>query len=173
MKITVFEVSDDRSFLNLIITDASTTTSLVLWTKDTYKDYSKAIDLSSKLTGADTETIIITPLDISQVYLDGVYFIETWGDDLFSSGVTSELTRYKECILGKLVNILPESGCLKIKDDSLMNAQTLLLSLEDAIEGFFIDEIMIIIKALDLYCSNECRSCKEYSPIVNPNYYSS
>lgn len=173
MQITKFEITSNRAYIELRITDASAIEGLRLWTKDTYKDSSKAIDLSSKLTGASEEIIQIFPNDISQSYFDGIYFIEAWDDIVTSTDITSDLTRYKECILAKVLNLTAKSDCLNKKDYSVINAQTLLSALEDAIAQNFIDEIMMIVKVLDKYCTNTCKSCKKYPSIIDPNYYSS
>ena len=173
MKITKFEISSDKSYINLQITDAENLEGFSLWTKDTYKNNSKAIDLSSKFTGAFEENIQIFPADISESYFDGAYFIEVWNDVSTSSDITSELSRYKECILAKIMNLSAKSNCLNEKDYSVINAQTLLVALEASVERDFIDEAMMIIKVLDRYCTNDCKSCHQYPEITDPNYYSS
>lgn len=173
MKITLFEISQDRSQINLTITDALTTSSLKLWTNLNYKDYSKAIDLSNLLTGVATENIAITLSDLGITYFDGVYFIEATDPDEVSEAVTSDLTRYEECILTKILNIVGCEECLKFKDSSILNAQTLLYSLKTAINNSFIDEIVNITKALDKYCTDSCKTCGEFTNILDSNYYSS
>lgn len=171
MKITSFQISTDRTVINLTITDAATVTSLLFWTDVTYRNYSEAIDLSSKLTGAVTENIVITLADLSLSYFDGVYFIEAEDPDELSSAITADLTRYKECILGKVLNSINCEDCLDTISNSALNAQVLLYSLETAIENSFIDEISLILTTLKKYCSDTCKSCGEYKNIVDINYY--
>ena len=87
MQITSFEISANRTQMNVIITDAASITSLKFWTEVTYKDYSLAIDLTSKLTASATENITITLSDIGLSYFDGVYFLEAEDTDEISSAI--------------------------------------------------------------------------------------
>ena len=173
MRITLFEVSQDRTQLDLVIEDATLVTSLNLWTTSTYKDYNLAVDLSAKLTGSATETIIITLDDLSLSYFDGVYFIEAENPTTLSLAVASDLTRYKECIVDKILQTINCSDCLNTISDSAINAQTLLYSLQAAIQNSFIDEIVLISNTLDRYCSADCKSCGEHKNIGNTNFYTS
>ena len=173
MKITKFEISQDRLQINLEIIDAATITSLVFWTDVTFRNYSQSIDLSSKLTGSSTENITITLGDISLPYFDGIYFIEAEGPDELSLSISSDLTKYKECILSKLMTAISCDDCLKTQLPSITNAQTLLVSLGTAIESAFIDEISLLFTALKKYCSDDCKTCGEFKNIVDVNYYSS
>jgi len=173
MTITNFSISNDRTQFDLTITDAASATSLKLWTVSTYKDYSLAIDLTSKLTGSATEVITISLADISQYYFDGVYFIEVEDVNEIVDSITSDLTRYKECILNKILNVINADGCLAENSAPFVNVQTLLYGLNTAIENSFIDEIIKIVNSLEKYCSNECISCSKYKNIVNNTYYNS
>jgi len=171
MKITLFAISTDRTEINLTITDAATVSSLKFWTDSTYKDYSKAIDLTSKLTGATTENIVLTLSDLGLGYFDGVYFIEAEDPDEVSDAVTADLTRYKECILDKILNTIGCADCLEFQSVSIINAQTLLYALQTAVDNSFIDEIGLIVTALNLYCSNQCKTCTEFKTVVDNTYY--
>ena len=172
MKISSITISTDRTQIDLTITDATTLTSLLLWSDVTYKDYSLAIDLSSKLTGAATENIVITLADLAISYFDGVYFVEAEGTSV-SIAAVADTTRYKECILTKVLQIAQCNDCLKVFNNSIINSQTLLLSLEAAVAEGFVDEIMLIIEALNKFCSDKCKSCGEYKNTLDTNYYSS
>jgi hypothetical protein len=172
MQISNLTISSDRKQINLTIIDAVSVTSLLLWDNLTYKNYSLAIDISSKLTGTATQNIVITLADLGISYFDGVYFIEAEGTDISISAV-ADLTRYKECILTKVLAIAECSSCLKAFNNSIINSQILLLSLEAAVAEGFIDEIMLIIEALNKFCSDNCKSCGEYKNTLDTNYYSS
>ena len=74
MQITLFKITDDKTQIDLTITDAASVTTLYVWTASTYKDYTLAIDLSSKLTASATENITIIPTDLSITEFDGLYF---------------------------------------------------------------------------------------------------
>jgi len=157
MKITSFQISTDRTVINLTITDAATVTSLLFWTDVTYRNYSEAI--------------VITLADLSLSYFDGVYFIEAEDPDELNSAITADLTRYKECILDKVLSSINCEDCLDTISNSALNAQVLLYSLETAIQNSFIDEISLILTTLKKYCSDSCKSCGEYKNIVDINYY--
>lgn len=172
MQITNFTISPDRTELNIIITDAADVETLLLWTDSTYKNYNEAIDLSSFLTGSATEEIVLTLSDLELEYFDGIYFIEADDSSEVFNAITSDLTRYKECILDKIKIFTLCDDCLKKESIAVMNAQALLRSLEDAIEFGFINELITILKALKIYCSNTCKTCGEYKNIENVTYYS-
>jgi len=172
MQITTFKISQDRLSMNIIINDAATISSLKFWTKSTYKDYTKSINLTSKLTALATENITVTLAELGLSYFDGIYFIEAQDPNEISNAITGDLTRYKECILNKVVEYSICEDCLKDKSISLINAQSLLYALETGITQGFINEIVNITIALDKYCSNTCNTCGEYKNIVNNTYYS-
>lgn len=171
MEITSFTVSQNRTNLIVVINDAASISSLKLWKQDTYKDYNLAIDLSSKLTASATENITITPSDLNESYFDGVYFLEAEDPDEVSLAVTLDSTRYKECILNRLLEMGVCDECLKSTSINLINAQTLLSGLESAVSLGFIDEIVTIVMALDKYCSSDCKTCGDYKNIISEGYY--
>lgn len=171
MEITTWTISADRQTLDLGITSASNASALRLWTPATFKDYSQAVDLTSKLTGAATESITITPLDIGRAYFDGVYFIEVEDTSELVIAVTAELTRYKECMVNRLMEVGVCEDCLKAESVALRNVQGMLRSLEYALELYYLDEVFSIINALDVYCSDTCDSCGRYDNLLNTDYY--
>lgn len=172
MQITNFKINSTRTAINLTIIDALNVSTLKLWTDKTYKDYNLAIDLTSKLSGIATENITITLSDLSTAYFDGVYFIEAEDNTTTSQAIDSDLTRYKECILNKLVEYSICDDCLKNNSISLINAQSLLIGVENAVGQGFINETFNLINSLNKYCSNDCNTCGKYSNIENNNYYS-
>lgn len=166
MKITEFKISDDNTKLNLTVTDAASVISLRLWKDTNYKDFSKAIDLSSKLTGSSTEVIVITLSDINEFYFDGVYFIEAEDEDELSLNYTYKLTSFKKCILNKLNNIV-DIDCLIEDNDDLINAHSMLLGLEISLQNGYINEIIEYPKVLRKFCGDECKTCGETTIVDN------
>ena len=166
MKITEFKISDDNTQLDLTITDAASVVSLRLWKDTNYKDFSKALDFASKLTGSATETITITLSDLGESSFDGIYFIEAEDDNELSLEYAYELVSYKECILNK-INDLKKPDCLTTFDKSIINAQMILLGLEDALEYRYINEILLYIKTLDVFCSDTCTTCNKVTTVDN------
>lgn len=173
MQITNFKINSTRTAINLTIIDALNVSTLKLWTDKTYKDYNLAIDLTSKLSGIATENITITLSDLNIAYFDGVYFIEAEDNIEISQAIDSDLTRYKECILNKLIEYSICDDCLKNNSISLINAQTLLIGVENAVEQGFINETFNLINSLNKYCSNDCDTCGTYTNLIDDNYYSS
>ena len=163
MTITLLEISNDRSQIELTLTDAATVTSLKLWTDKTFKNFNTAIDLSSKLTNAVTQYITITLGDLNIPFFDGIYFIEVEDPDEISLDYAYILDKYRECILDKVMYTTNDNECLKKGSLDLINAYMLLGSLNIALEDRYIDEILIIINALNVYCSNDCSSCGKYN----------
>lgn len=166
MQITSFELSADKTNLEISIVDAASLTILRLWNDQTYKNFTDVIDLSAKLTGSGTESITVSLSDISEPYFDGIYFLEAKDNDETSNAIASELSRFKECIMDKLLEFSICDECLDTKNASLINAHVALRSLQDAIDLRFVNESIKLKKALDKYCSNACRSCGDYSNIT-------
>ena len=165
MTISEFSISSDKSKLDLTITDAADARVLRLWTDKTYKDFTVAIDLTAKLTGAATENIVITLADIGIPYFDGLYFIEVEDSDEIAFEYTSELTRFDECITNRLGYISSCNECLDGIDEDLLNAHMYLEGLEKALENRYIDDILLFFSVLDKYCDNECNTCGKRSVV--------
>ncbi len=171
MTITSFKVSEDKSTLILNLSDASAATNIYIWSDKTYKYENKKVDVSSKLTGAATQSLTISLADMELDYFDGVYFVEVISPTKVCTKVAAELSRYKECIIDK---IKKQEGCIPCGDTidkSLINSHVMLTSLEIAIEQGFIQEILTTVKALNKVCSNSCNNCGKYKNIVSNNYF--
>jgi hypothetical protein len=165
MIITAFNISDNKTQLNLTITDAATVTSLKLWTDKTFKNFNKAIDLNGKLTGSATENITITLANLGIPFFDGIYFIEAEDPNEISLDYAYNLERYKECILDKIMYMENCNDCLKKNNINLINAHSLLVGLNIALEDRYIDEILNLVNALNVYCSNDCSTCGKYKNV--------
>lgn len=165
MNITSFKVSQDKASLELVLDTASAATTLYLWTNKTYKTNGLEIDLSAKLDGTPSQNISITLADLALEYFDGIYFIEVSDGTNTDGDVTAELTRYKECILEKVLALKDCDNCLEIINPGIYNAQTLLYTLEKALEEKLPQEILHIVYGLDKFCTNSCNNCGQYKNI--------
>jgi hypothetical protein len=165
MQITQFEISADKTQMDITITDAAAVSVLRLWKDFDYQDFSLAKDLSAKLTGSATESIAITLDDIGEVVFDGVYYLQAEDTDEVSIDVTAELTRYKECILDKIITANLGNKCLTENNTDILNAHSTLFSLAYAIELNFVNETIKLLSMLQIYCSDECKSCGGYNNI--------
>jgi hypothetical protein len=172
MEITSFKLSNDKQNLILDLTNATNATGIFLWTDKTYKYENKKLDFSNKLTGAATQnlTISLTDLDIS--FFDGVYFVDIVSSTESCSAITSDLTRFEECLLDKVMEMAACSSCQKVEDPQLVNIQAMLDGLNIAIKHGFVQDILENIKALDKLCGDDCRSCGSYRNVTDSKYFS-
>lgn len=173
MEITSLLPSTDRSSLQLTITDAASATSLLLFTNQTYKDYNKSIDLSAKLDGQAAQTITISLSDLKQSYLDGLYFVQLESPTDICTAISLDSTRYRECILDQVLLLDTCDSCLKEESAHLLRSEALLKSLEICVSDGFVEEAFNIIKALDKYCSDSCKSCGQHNNVQTTNYFTS
>lgn len=169
MQITSFNVDNNTLVLNL--EDASNITSLKLWTENTFKDFNQAIDLLTLLNGNAVQQITINPSDINMSEINGIFFIEAEDDTDISFAYTYNLNLYKECILDKIIKNIECKECFDYFDKKTINAHSLLISTEYAIDLGYIEIAMDNLKALSNYCNNKCNTCKEYSNLIDNNLF--
>lgn len=162
MIITLFEISADKTTLDVTISEASNVSVLRLWKDTNFKDYNLAIDLSSKLTGSATEQIQITLADLGETYFDGIYFLEAEDNSGTSLKITADLTKYEECILEKVILANLNSDCLTYNNVSVINAHSILNSLKYSISLNFVNEILKLNSMIKVYCSEDCKTCGNY-----------
>ncbi len=82
--ITQFSISNDLKEMQLNVSVGSSyrVTEVVLWNQDTFKDDTKKIDLSSKLSGAsESESLSIVPSDINESDFSGLYLVQITSND--------------------------------------------------------------------------------------------
>lgn len=155
------KVSDDRTQLELSISNASTATSLRLWTDKTYKDFTKALDFTSKLSGSSSQDIVITLSEIDESFFSGVYFLELESPTEIALDFTYDITKYHECIIKELIKFSACNDCLENKDLKVINIHSIIRGLQYSLDNKFINKILTFTKALDKYCIEECTSCAE------------
>jgi len=170
MQITNFTINAAKTEIDVTITDAATITLLRLWKNFDYKDFSLAIDLSAKLTASATEVLTITLADIGETCFDGVFYLQADDPDEISIDVTADLTRFKECILEKTIIANLSNRCLVEYNKEQINAHSILTELSYAVTLKFIDEIVVLLDAINIYCSDECKSCGGYENLDDYEY---
>lgn len=160
MQITSLTFSTDKKFINLKITGASDLTTINLWTHKTYKDYTKLINLNSKLTGSAEEDINIYPSDINENYFDGIYYIEVIDSTTKSIAALAELLKYHECLINKTLKLI-NNDCDACDKASLeaTNISLAIKALTYAVKSLAINAMQTIIKYLDLACVDSCSGC--------------
>ena len=169
MQITSFNIDNNKLILS--IEDASNASLLRLWTDVTYKDFTKAIDLTAKLNGAVNQTIEITLLDIRANSIEGIYFVEVEDGTSISTAYTYNLSKYKECILDRIVKNIKCNDCVDYFDQDTINSHSVLIATEYALELGYVESALNNIKVLNKYCNNGCESCDSFSNVVDLGLY--
>lgn len=161
-------------------TSGNTITNVYVWKSEDFKDYSKAIDLSSLLEGTDeTESFAIFAQEHLNVEkITGLWFIEFQSDEDIvpddcsnnsntAIGVVANLIPYHECVLNKLLSIEVDD-CKPVVEDNcdecsgnIYYINTLLTALNEAIRFGYYEEAIRIIKNLDDLC-DVCHTCPDY-----------
>jgi len=193
ININNFSISNDGTELNVSVqTDIGhNITSAIVWTEDTFKNYSLAVDVSSFLTqNTHLETFSIPASTIGVSSLQGIYFIEfettseeTEGECTNCSnslGVAASLNSYKECLLSKVLNYSVCNDFSTCGDDKLcniLNINTLIKGLQISLEFGYYGEAIDLLKALKKLCKYEdgcldCGGCSECADLPTPNFKS-
>lgn len=170
--INTLRISDNRQTIDINIetSEGNTITQILFWDKDTYKDYSTAIDLSSKLSQTNNvEIISVLPSDLGIENFDGIYIFEFTTTDVDTDqcsdcnestliGVTADFTKYHECILDSI-----------LKNNNIDSAIKIHLTFEavySALKLGWYEEAIYLLSYLDDYCKGDCISCKDSSITV-------
>ena len=172
--ISIFKVSQNGKELELTVqpSSGSTFTELLLWTQDTYKDYSQAIDLTSHLdtsTVSVSQTITISNSDVGESFLSGIYFIEISDNSTPSStcntcsntelGVATDLSRFSYCLAQYLCDI--DLSCANC-DANLSTALTMKMYIDNLRDSLQLGNFTTAIQFwanLDKFCSGSCVEC--------------
>jgi len=168
--IDIFKIANNAKELQVTATapQGSNFTQVLLWTEDTYKDYTQALDFTSKLDGTSTtETFTIEASELSESTLDGIYFIEMVDNSTPSSscagcsntvlGVATDFSRFNNCIVEYLCKVdiecnneyLHKAVTMKMYIDGLRNSLQL---------GNFTTAIQFW-KNLNRSCEDVCKTC--------------
>ena len=157
------KINNDSSKINVNVETVKDKkfTKVLLWDFKTFKDYTKAIDLSSLLTVAasrnNIETFEIVPSNINQTSFLGLFFLEFSDDNKQKKiGLVSNFIKYYECLLDKTLKI-----DLKNKNDDTFYLSTLLNTLNSTVKWGFYTEAISIIKTLEELCEI-CSTCPDY-----------
>lgn len=180
----------DEILVDVEVPDGNFITQVLLWTEDTFKDISKALDLSSLLSGTDNREIFsITLEDIGITEFDGIYFVEFTSDepenlsecsdckDNVALGITTDFTKYHECILEKTLNVVlnpkdslfSDSVCGVSYNKDLVNASILLEGVYTALKFGWYQEAIKLLSSLEFYCDTGCKSCQSFSDTILQN----
>ncbi|HHY71190.1 MAG TPA: hypothetical protein GX519_06015 [Thermoanaerobacterales bacterium] len=177
--INLFKVDEagETFSLELSTTPGNTITQLLFWKVGDFKDYTKAVDFSSKLfMTSETESVVIQASEISESYLSGLYFIEITSSeatDNLAIGTATNLYKYHESILNTLMKvkinqceIVTIDNCGTCAENALYS-QALLDTLQIAIQYGFYEEAVQITENLDDIL-DICHTCPVYEDTILP-----
>lgn len=171
-----FEIQDSGSELNIQLTTDATfvITKILLWNTDTFKDYTKAIDLSYKINGSNnTENITVTATELELDSFKDIWFIEIDSDATTSPcdllldpalGITYDFTPYYKCLLDKFLKQHTDDCSLDgvVLNETTLTISLLLQMLEDGIEyGYYNQVIDLLTKVKKLCNLKACNNCEQ------------
>lgn len=183
ISINVLQINEFATKIDVNVSTAvgSNITQVLLWDSTTFKNYSKAIDLSSLLEGTtETENFAIDASLIGVKKFSGLYFIEFTSNEVIvpddcvnnintGLGIVANLIPYHECILDKVMSI-EIKGCKQIElggsecsecSEQLLFINTLLQSVYSSIKFGFYEEAIKILNNLNELCEI-CNTCPDY-----------
>ena len=178
MKINILQISEDSENIEISVEtrDGDTIQSIVLWNDETFKDYSKAINLDSYLKKTNNKEVFIVPLcELNITTLGKIFFIEVVSTDLteiescnecasnITLGVTADLSPYKEFILDLILNLHYDKNCEKSvgQVNKIINLEMILTSICTSIQFGFYNEAISLIKDIIKLTTSQlgCDSC--------------
>ena len=189
ISINILQIPSDRKTINISVETSvgNTIDSAKLWTDSTFKDYTKAIDISNKLEGINNKEVFSIEIgDTNETdSFDGIYFIEftatnivsvgntcTDCDSLIVLGVVANLGYFQECLLENIlkVNYNTEDVLNSNEINKLINTNVLIDGLSIAIKFGYYSEAIDLLNGLRKICkdTSQCVSCNNLAtPIFN------
>ena len=182
ISINILKITNDRSTINVSVETSvgNTIDSAKLWTYSTFKDYTKAIDISSKLEGINNKEVFSINIgDIGETgTFDGIYFIEFTAtnvvsigndcvdyDELISLGVVANLGYFQECLLEDILKINYNTDDVINSDEitNIINVKVLMDALCISIKFGYYQEAIDILNNLRKLCKSNtnCISCND------------
>ncbi len=182
ISINILQIPSDRKTINVSVQTSvgNTINSAMLWTDSTFKDYTKAVDISNKLTGTTNKEVFT--IDVSDTdeegSFDGIYFIEftstnntagtntcTDCNDFILLGVVANLGYFQECLLEDIlkVNYNTDDVINSNEINNIVNVKVLIDALIISIKFGYYKEAIDILKSLRRLCKDntQCVSCND------------
>lgn len=190
--ITINSFSDKIDVSVTVSPGTNSIITLLFWTHETFKNYSKAIDLShlvplgSVTLGGKTYTFSIPNSEVNLPNFNGLYFLE-FASSLSAPpenciensnkalGIAANYIAYSECLLDKVL-ALDIKGCNEVEPecngckDNVEFISTLINSLYLATKYGYYTEAIKIIKSIEDKCGI-CHSCPNYGNTLLINGY--
>lgn len=156
-------------------------TNVFVWDHLTFRDYTKAKDVSSLLTKtSDTETFVISAEMLEVERIDKVYFVEFRTDEnptpldngLIQNqilGVVANLYQYHECLLDKSLSVdvtkcgKSDPNCYECQDSiaSFNLLSSLMQALDAGIQTSLFEGVVKIVNDIEKLCIG-CDGCPDY-----------
>lgn len=178
--VNIFRISNDGSTLNISVSTAEgeTFTSFRLWSEDTYKSESQALDLTSLLDGTTNKEVLQLSIDdISPIDFDGFIFAEFKSSGTAPSecdtcsnevvAVALNLSKYQEILLNMVLNL---SVCRIPDFDNIINLDVLIEQICTSLKcGYYTEAITLYKTVQRLYSDEiECETCQDLGdPSIN------
>ena len=148
-----------------------TFTKILLWDNLTYRDYSKAIDLTSKLLQtSENEDFTIVLSDLTGISsLTGMLFIEFTTNEATSNtqtGLVANFVNYHECLMDKALAVTVKNCKIEqgqgncSSQNNILFIGTLIDTLYTAVLFGLIDEAISIMETLNELCE-VCTHCPD------------
>lgn len=139
------------------------TTSVKVWTESTFKNLASAVDLSSSIDGSDnTETITVTPADLGQSELSGIYYVEVENNnDETQLSHIAFLNKWKKCLADKTLQHIYDHNCSKSSQIEALNIEIFINGINSALFLDYYVEANTMIDNLKKLCSKDCEDCPE------------
>lgn len=168
MNINSVRINEEANKILIDIT-AEDLSSVSLWTSETFKNPSQAINLNYLIPVPSGNNYIfaIDFSDVSLVNFTGLFFIEFQTPEETEMAVAANLVPYQECVLEKVLSMDIQgckgknNSCKECEEDAL-GTQLLLDTLYISIQHSLFEEAVRILSVLDEDCGyyNNCSSCK-------------
>ncbi len=178
--VNIFEISNDGSTLNISVstTTGEIFTSFRIWTEDTYKVESQAIDLTAQLQQINNNEVLQLGIaDLGTADLEGFIFAEftssgTVPGDCDSCSnqviaVAANLSKYQEILLNMVLNL---SVCRNPDFDPVIELDVLLEQTCEAFKCGYYNEAITLLETIERLYSDEveCEACQDLAdPAIN------
>lgn len=167
-----FNISTDGKNLNVSVSASATykIISVKLWNQSTYKDYTQAVDFTSKLAGtSENEIFTINASEVGETDLEGIYWIEFETDELGISpelGVATNLTRFYYCISEMLCAIQDPCVPNNVPLFNVLTSNLYIDSLRNSLILTHYTQAIMFWKNLNRLCKVSCKTCCDVSSVT-------
>tara|TARA_R110000787_G_scaffold24030_1_gene68452 strand:+ start:7418 stop:7999 length:582 start_codon:yes stop_codon:yes gene_type:complete len=172
ISVTKYMVSNDLATIdfNVEVVSGQTVTELLLWNEASYRDPSKAIDLTSLLSGTgNTESLVILAGDAGVPQFSGMYFLQVTTSDLEAAVVaTFNMTQYYTVQAKLIANV--DLSCLNCSanfQNALLFDMYLEATKQALLLGRYQDAIDNLANLIITVDTSNCDDCNDIPPVVS------